>query len=97
MVTVFLTGREVLDAEINYEPIEFPESPKIGDYIQLDNFKQTGESKSLSTFLEERNKISLGRVDGRSWQVYEGKMTLFLTLDFEDKKSADNSADGYFK
>lgn len=96
MVTVFVTGEDVLDAEISYEPTEFPESPKIGDYILLDSFKQIGESKSLSNFLQERNKIKLGRVKARSWQIFEGKLMLFVSLDFEEQKPVVDSADGYF-
>lgn len=95
MVNVIVVSDVLTDGEYLFNPREFPEAPQIGDYISILSFVKSTVEKDLAVYLKSKNKISLGRVDSRSWEYHEGKLSLFVTLDFEDIDNED-SVDGYF-
>jgi len=84
MVTVILLSETLLECEYVIDPIDFPEAPKNGDYIDVLHFVKSNNREEIKQFLEDKNKISLGKVNGRSWGQNDNKLSLFVHLDFED-------------
>lgn len=97
MVNVIIASKFLHEGDYFFNPREFPESPKYGDYINILSFVEGEIKDELEGYFKSKNKISIGRVDGRSWGYDEGKLSLFVTLDFEDIDDGDNSdAASYF-
>lgn len=90
MVNVIVASEVLNEGECFFNPREFPESPKFGDYINILSFVKGEIKDELEKYFKSKNKISIGRVDGRSWGYDEDKLSLFVTLDFEDLDDGDN-------
>lgn len=84
MVNVIVTSEFLLDDEILLNEVQFPESPKVGDYFDVTSFVQEGQITQFREVLSRTGKGSHARVNERSWRLMDGELKLFLLLDFED-------------
>lgn len=85
MVNIILISKLLNDGNFFLKALEFPESPKINDFVTILDFIDKKSKLNLEEYLIKENKISAGRVISRSWGFDQNKLSLFVVLDFEEE------------
>ena len=96
MVNVIVVSKLLNEGEYFFNSREFPEAPKIDDYINILSFVKGENKKNLEEYFKTNNKTSIGRVNGRTWGYDEGKLSLFITLEYEDIIEEDVSNAAFY-
>ena len=91
MVNVVVMSKLLNEGEYFFNPREFPEAPKIDDYINILSFVKGEIQLEIEEYLKAKNKISLGKVDARNWAYDEGQLLLYVYLKFDDIIDGDST------